>query len=197
MGDVGYVVTFRQVDPLFTIDLTDPTSPEVRGELKIPGYSAYLHPLSDTLILGIGQDATNQGRLKGSQVSLFDVSDLDNPERIAKLSLGKNSNSIAEYDHRAFLHWDETIVVPLTEYDWEDGKDSFFTGAVAIDTSGGDLREITRIVHPDGDSLDRGWNATILRSVVVDEHLYTISNLGIMQHVLDQFDAGTWLGFSF
>jgi len=197
LGDVAYLVTFRQVDPLFTIDLSDPTSPEVRGELKIPGYSAYLHPLSDTLILGIGQDATSEGRVLGSQVSLFDVSDLDNPERIAKLSLGRNSNSTAEYDHRAFLHWGDTVVVPLTEYNWEeDGKDSFFTGAVAIDTSDRDLREITRLVHPDGESRDHGWNAAILRSVVVDEGLYTISNLGIMRSDFDGFDSSSWVAFS-
>ena len=64
---VGYVVTFRQTDPLYTIDLSDPTKPRVVGELKITGYSAYLHPIGDGLLMGVGQDATDQGRRLGAQ----------------------------------------------------------------------------------------------------------------------------------
>ena len=61
LGDVGYVVTFRQVDPLYTLDLSDPRNPRTVGELKIRGYSAYLHPLGDGLLLGVGQDASERG----------------------------------------------------------------------------------------------------------------------------------------
>ena len=61
LGDVGYVVTFRQTDPLYTVDLSDPTAPKVTGELKMLGYSAYLHPIGDGRLIGIGQDATEQG----------------------------------------------------------------------------------------------------------------------------------------
>ena len=75
IGDAGYVVTFRQVDPLYTLDLSDPTEPRVAGELKIPGYSAYLHPVGDGLLLGVGQDANADGATTGVQMSLFDVSD--------------------------------------------------------------------------------------------------------------------------
>ncbi|MGI9609290.1 MAG: beta-propeller domain-containing protein [Acidimicrobiia bacterium] len=195
LGDVGYLVTFRQIDPLFTIDLSDPTNPELRGELKIPGYSSYLHPLADGIVLGIGQDATNEGRVVGSQVSLFDVSDLDNPIRIAKLRLGRDTNSVAEYDHRAFLQWGDTIVVPITSYNWDDEKNEFFTGAVAIDTSNGELNEITRLAHPDGQDWEWGWNATILRSLVVGDSLYTVSNTGIMETSLDGFDTLDFLDF--
>ena len=74
LGDVGYVVTFERTDPLYTIDLSDPAAPQVTGELEIPGYSAYLHPLGDGKLLGVGQDATTDGRTTGTQVSLFDVS---------------------------------------------------------------------------------------------------------------------------
>ncbi len=70
MGAVAYVVTFEQTDPLFTIDLSDPTNPRVVGELKMLGYSAYLHPLADGYLLGVGQDATEQGRQLGTQVAL-------------------------------------------------------------------------------------------------------------------------------
>ena len=94
IGDVGYVVTFRQVDPLYTIDLADPDRPRVLGELKIPGYSAYLHPVGDDLLLGVGQDATDQGRLQGLQISLFDVSDLARPARLQQLRLGERWSSV-------------------------------------------------------------------------------------------------------
>src|SRR5690606_3548238 len=74
MGPIGYVVTFRQVDPLYVIDLADPTAPEAVGELKIPGFSAYLHPVADGLLLGVGQDADEEtGATEGPHVSLFGV----------------------------------------------------------------------------------------------------------------------------
>ena len=82
IGDVGYVVTFRQVDPLYTLDLSQPARPRVVGELKIRGYSAYLHPLAADLLLGIGQDASERGTTLGTQVSLFDVSDPARPSRL-------------------------------------------------------------------------------------------------------------------
>ena len=83
VGDIGYVVTFRQIDPLYTIDLSVPERPRVLGELKIPGYSAYLHPVGEDLLLGVGQDATEEGRPTGTQLSLFDVSDLRKPDAAA------------------------------------------------------------------------------------------------------------------
>ena len=196
LGDVAYLVTFRQVDPLFTIDLSDPTDPTVRGKLKIPGYSSYLHPISETLVLGIGQDATSEGRIEGTQVSLFDVSDLDNPRRIAKLTLADGSNSIAEYDHRAFLQWGSTVVLPITEYDYRQAKSEYFTGAIAIEIGEGNLTEIGRLSHPDAGSWDTGWNSAIIRSLVISDSVYTISNRGILQSDLATFGDVNWLDLS-
>ena len=88
VGDTGYVVTFRQIDPLYTLDLANPESPRVLGELKIPGYSAYLHPIGEDLLLGVGQDATEEGRATGTQISIFDVSDLRKPTRVHQEALG-------------------------------------------------------------------------------------------------------------
>ena len=87
-GDTGYVVTFRQVDPLYTLDLANPSRPAVLGELKVEGYSAYLHPIGGDLLLGIGQDATGEGRVLGTQLSLFDVSNLRRPSRLHRWTLG-------------------------------------------------------------------------------------------------------------
>ncbi|QDT08134.1 beta-propeller domain-containing protein [Planctomycetes bacterium K23_9] len=79
-GERGYVVTFRRVDPLFVLDLSEPTDPQVKGELKVPGYSQYLHVLSDTHILGVGRDADpDTGLYQGLTVSLFDVTEAENP----------------------------------------------------------------------------------------------------------------------
>ena len=86
VGDTGYVVTFRQIDPLYTLDLSQPERPRVLGELKIPGYSAYLHPIGEDLLLGVGQDADENGRPLGTQLSIFDVSDLRKPTGCTRAS---------------------------------------------------------------------------------------------------------------
>ena len=85
------------------------------GELKIPGYSAYLHPVGGDLLIGVGQDATADGRQLGTQVSLFDVSDLAKPARLHQRTLADGGSSEAEWDHHAFLWWApaKLAVVPL------------------------------------------------------------------------------------
>ena len=101
-GDAGYVVTFRQVDPFYTVDLSDPADPTVVGELKIPGFSSYLHPIGDGLVLGVGSDADDSGRVTGAKVSLFDVSNLADPREVAVWTAPSGWNNIG-WDHRAFL----------------------------------------------------------------------------------------------
>ncbi|MDO8641244.1 MAG: beta-propeller domain-containing protein, partial [Nitrosarchaeum sp.] len=96
IGDTGYIVTFRQTDPFYVIDLSNPKNPEMKGELKIPGYSSYLHPLKDKLILGIGRE---NGQVK---LSLFDVSDPSNPKEKDKYTLTEYYSDI-ESNYRAFL----------------------------------------------------------------------------------------------
>ncbi len=113
IGDRGYVVTFRQVDPLYVLDLSDPARPHVGGELKIPGYSAYLHPAGEHRLIGVGQDAdVKTGRTQGLQLSLFDVSDPAAPQRLS--SVAKPAwYSEAEYDHHAFSMSGDTVLVPF------------------------------------------------------------------------------------
>ncbi len=84
--DVALVVTFRQTDPLYVVDLRDPTTPTVRGELKVPGFSAYLHPIGEHRILGVGSAATDTGQVTGAQIATFDVSDPAKPTRTAVLT---------------------------------------------------------------------------------------------------------------
>ncbi|HYH58641.1 MAG TPA: beta-propeller domain-containing protein [Thermoleophilaceae bacterium] len=180
--DVGYVVTFRQVDPLYTVDISDPQKPVVRGELKIPGFSSYLHPVGDGLLLGIGQDATDGGQTQGTQLSLFDVSDLDAPKRLHQETLGDSTGSAAEYDHHAFLYWPPTklTVVPLSDYAFDDP----FEGAVGFSVDAGTgFTELGRVEHDAGG--DEYGAAAVLRTVVAGGHVFTVSGLGVMGSELD------------
>ena len=141
VGDVGYVVTFRQIDPFYTIDLSDPTNPRVLGELKIPGFSSYLHPISDTMVLGVGSDADTDGRVTGAKVSLFDVSDLTAPQEVAVWTAPDGWNDVG-WDHRAFLWWapEELAVIPVTvRNEW--------SGAVVLRVAGGTITEVGRVDH--------------------------------------------------
>jgi uncharacterized secreted protein with C-terminal beta-propeller domain len=175
IGDVGYVVTFRQVDPLYTLSLQDPTNPRVLGELKVLGYSAYLHPIGDDLLLGIGQDATEAGRLKGTQLSVFDVSDPSAPRRLHQRALAAGSSSAVEWDHRAFLYWPATklAVVPV------DGAAAGFTvGRQGVDAVG-------EVKQP----------GTIDRSAVAAGRLLTISDAGVTSSRLTTLDEPAWLSW--
>jgi Beta propeller domain len=147
MGGVGYVVTFEQTDPLYTLDLADPAAPVVAGELKILGFSAYLHPVGDGRLLGVGQDATEEGRQLGTQIALFDVRDPAAPTRLAQAVIPESS-SAAEWDHHAFLWWAPSglAAVPVSAY----AVGGSFDGLVGfgVDVEGGTVGEIGRISHP-------------------------------------------------
>jgi hypothetical protein len=174
--DRGYVVTFRQVDPLYVLDLSDPAKPAVAGELKILGYSAYLHPIADDLLLGVGQDATEEGRTRGTQLSLFDVGDAAAPKRTHNVTLGQ-SGSEAEYDHHAFLWWAPAAlaVIPLASYPRESGEDPF-VGAIGFGVARATgIAERGRVAHP----------TAVRRSLVVGDRLFTVSDSGVKSNRLD------------
>lgn len=104
MGDVGYFVTFRQTDPLFTVDLSDPTNPKILSELKISGFSEYLHIYGEDRLLGIGMEADEEtGIQQGMKLSMFDVSDKSDVQEITKLHLEDYNYSEALYNHRAVM----------------------------------------------------------------------------------------------
>jgi uncharacterized secreted protein with C-terminal beta-propeller domain len=129
-GDIAAVVTFRQTDPLYMLDLSG--EPRVLGELKIPGFSTYLHPVGDDLLLGIGQSATLQGQVTGMQVSVFDVSDLSAPRQVDRLKLGPGWSPALD-DSRAFTYDPQRRLATFafTGYD-EATYDTAENGAIGI-----------------------------------------------------------------
>ena len=184
IDEAGFVVTFRQVDPLYTIDLADPRDPKVLGELKILGYSAYLHPLRNDLLLGVGQDASEEGRVRGFQLSLFDVSNLRRPQRLHQYGLGSYSSSEAEYEHHAFLWWPPSglAVLPIT------GQS--FIGAVGFNvarTAG--ISEAGRASHAGAG----GYDLPVRRALVVGGRLFTLSDEGLEQNSLTSLAEEAWL----
>jgi hypothetical protein len=133
MGEVGYIVTFKKVDPLFTVDLSNPMDPRIRGELKIPGYSSYLHPMQPGFLLAIGKqtEEAEQGEFawfQGVALSIFDVRDLENPLQVQKIAIGgRGTNSEALNDHKAFRYIPEenVVVVPIDLYSESSGQNSY------------------------------------------------------------------------
>ncbi len=179
VGDLLYLVTFRQVDPLFVIDLANPTQPKVLGELKVPGLSNYLQPVDKDHILGIGWENHTV------KVSLFDVSDSTNPVEITKFSVGVPSGSPAEWDHHAVL-FDGSMGLLVIPVDiWGYGAPALSshnpvaatTGAYVFKVGAGSGINLRGIISHQG-------GAEIQRSLYIGEYLYTISRALVKANAL-------------
>lgn len=157
---LAIVVTFRQVDPLYAVDLGDPDAPELLGELKIPGFSEYLHPLGQQRLVGLGQGPAGTRGGWGAQAGLFDVTDLTDPRRLDVLSYGAGSQALAGLDPRQ-VTWlpDERTLLTVVAKGWT-GR----TGYVSVLTLDGgpienrmvevehgqDVDEVRTVPLPDG-----------------------------------------------
>jgi uncharacterized secreted protein with C-terminal beta-propeller domain len=187
IGPVGYCVTFRQVDPLYTLDLRDPAAPKVTGELKITGYSAYLHPAGEGRLIGIGQEASEKGRTLGTQVSLFDVSDPAGPRRLSQL-FQKDSGSEAEWDPHAFLYWPKTglSVIPLTQQNE--------SGALVLKIDDAGVSKLGMIKHPVQEQQgDYPYQPGIQRSMVIGTSIWTLSQEGVQVNDATTLAAQAWI----
>jgi hypothetical protein len=197
LGDTGYVVTFEQTDPLFTIDLSDPERPRVLGELVIPGFSSYLHPIAGDRLIGVGTGPDEQAGTFGLQVSLFDVSDLSDPRLEHRVTFDGGSSEVA-YDHHAFLWWQprDLAVLPVQTYEHGDSPscapDQPCPGgaayarpkadAVGLTVRPAGIAEAGRVAH-DG--------AVVRRSIVIGDRLITVSDAGVKASSLDTWaDSG-------
>jgi hypothetical protein len=193
IGKVAYVVTFRSVDPLYTVDLSVPSAPRVAGTLELAGYSAYLHPVGAGLLLGIGQAVGAANEPSGTQLELFDTSDPAAPRLLARTLLGEGSSSTVQYEHHAFLFWpaSELVVIPVSIFaphavplplatksspasgpEAEDG----FTGAIGFHVDRAGISELGRVEH---DPLE-GFTPSIDRALVLGGRLFTVSREGLM-----------------
>jgi beta propeller domain-containing protein len=171
IGSVGYVVTFRQVDPLYTLDLSVPAHPRVAGELELTGYSAYLAPAGDGRLLGIGQQADSQGRTTGLQVALFDVRDPAHPTRLAQL-VKNDFHSEAESDPHAFLYWPATGAAVLPVNSWT-GTD-YQASALVLHVSDSAITEQGTVEQPLSDQ-----PLGISRTLMIGSDLWTMSPAGL------------------
>ncbi len=217
MGEKAYLVTFKKVDPLFVIDLSNPRNPSVLGKLKIPGYSDYLHPYDENHIIGIGKEAVEAEEgdfawYQGIKIAIFDVSDVENPIELHKVVIGdRGTDSPLLYDHKALLFDKERnlFVIPVTvaEIKGEPSSanqygDFVFQGAYVYDINLDDGFKLRgRITHYDDQEIFQksGYyfygNAQITRSLFIDDVLYTFSNARLQLNKLDSLERIKMLEF--
>ena len=202
-GNTAYVVTFVQTDPLFVIDLTDVKAPKILGELKIPGYSAYLHPVGDGLVIGVGLDGTETGTNGGMKVSLFDVSDPTKPVECGKFTMSGYENEEAQvyvdsdayYDHKA-LCWDaqnKIMYIPYSKnihrWSYSDGENYNKTTAGIVALKVNEAEKALTVVgeyianSTDYAQPDEFARATYINNVIFGYSRYT--------GLLCSFDKGT------
>jgi uncharacterized secreted protein with C-terminal beta-propeller domain len=217
MGDKAYLVTFKKVDPFFTLDMADPKNPKVLGALKIPGYSDYLHPYDENHIIGIGKNTTEEDTedgdfawYQGIKIAIFDVTDFANPKELHKVIIGdRGTDSYALDDHKAFLFDKDKnlLVIPvlLAELSDEQREDKnteantqgeyTFQGAFVYNISLDKGLELKgKITHMDNqEKLDDNYGyydeaETVKRALYIDDLLYTISNYRIKANNLETLE---------
>ncbi len=141
-GDYAYIVTFRQTDPLFVINLSDPKNPKIEGELKLPGFSSYLHSVGDGMLVGIGNDGNEINANGNMKVSLFSVSDPKNPKELSSVKVGSDNDYISSevsYSYKAFVNLPNgEFAVPFS---LNYGKNQMY---IHYGISDGAVREIAR-----------------------------------------------------
>jgi hypothetical protein len=195
-GPTGYVVTFRQTDPLYVLDLRDPRKPRTAGQLKINGYSAYLHPAGDGLLIGVGQDATSQGRTTGTQVSLFDVRDPASPHRLSVYKVDSGTSEV-EFDPHAFLYRPDTglTVLPVQRFATTPAPNAGFNGqALVLSVRGRQVREVG-MVHQPREESQPALYSTIRRSLTIGTTLWTMSDVGLQASDAAGLTQQAWVPF--
>ncbi|HEY2832918.1 MAG TPA: beta-propeller domain-containing protein [Sporichthyaceae bacterium] len=188
-GDLAAVVTFRQTDPLYLVDLSDPAHPKLRGELKTPGFSAYLHPTGNGGLLGIGHSADDQGHITGLQAQQFNIADPAHPTRTDVLDLGQGWTSV-ESDSRAFTYltsrrlavvpaWINKKVScpPNAQCMAADGSGQGFVGEINVPAAIGILVDANGTLHRAGEFIG---DSSILRVIPVGNQLAAITDTSVV-----------------
>jgi len=186
VGERGYVVTFKQTDPLFVLDFKDPAKPILAGQLKIPGFSSYLHPYKENMLIGLGKEVLDKGEqgieVKGLKISLFDVSDAANPKEVSSLALGgTGSDSSVLFDHKAFLLVPDKDLIAFPMSLTKEGSTNYMTdfqglGVFKIEAdkivAAGRISNLSTTVQ--GDVVFDNAKI-ILRSLYINDYLYVMS----------------------
>ena len=208
VGDVGYVVTYQQIDPLFVISFKDVTQPVILSALKVTGYSDYLHPLAGGYLLGVGKETVpasdgNYSYYLGLKVSLFRVYEDGTSAQVAKLDIGdRGTDSPVLSDHLAFTY-DPTrnlTVIPLTLYRVSGNQtygggilaygDPVWQGVYVIRADASGLKVVGQVSqYPAGQNVGDYPNASLSidRSIIIGDYLYTISQGEVMASSLGSF----------
>jgi len=190
MGDKVYMVTFKQVDPLYIIDTSDPTKPKVLGFLKIPGYSTYLHPVDETHILGFGYE-TEVNSLGGTttaglKISLFDVTDVNKPKEISTDVIGKSGTySELLYNHKALMFSLNKGIMAFPVMRTGENYATDFIGAYVYNISTDEIKLKTEISHMENIK-DVYTNGNEIRRIMyIGDYLYTFSDNMMQVHEIN------------
>ena len=198
MGNRAYMVTFVETDPLFVIDLSNPTTPTVLGELKIPGYSKYLHPYDETHLIGIGEDTevVNYGYgdrvvTNGMKMAMFDVTDPNNPQELYNVKIGeKGTYSELLYNHKALLFSKEKNIIAFPISITDNDYKVIFQGAIVYGVSLEKGFELKTKISNSATDYDRYYSRNrVERIIYIKDTLFTLSN-GLIKAVdLNTFET--------
>ncbi|MFN2562824.1 MAG: beta-propeller domain-containing protein, partial [Jatrophihabitans sp.] len=191
LGPLAYVVTFRSVDPLYVLDLHDPTHPRRSAELTMTGYSDYLHPVGPGRLLGVGESVNSNGIVNGLQISLFDSSSAQHTRRLAHLTRA-NTPSESPIDPHAFLYWPAAKLAILPINSW-NGNESGAALVVRVGDIG--LRTVGTIRNPAVSTTD-GYDSGITRTLVIGDDIWTMSSSGMQVSDLTTLDRRAWVLFT-
>lgn len=193
MNGKGYLVTFRQVDPLFALDLSNPNAPRVTGELKIPGFSEFMVPMDDNHLLTIGRDATNEGRVQGLALQIFDVTNPARPTLAHKFAYANTEygHSEALYDPKAFTYQKDRGLVAFPYYaSGRNGmRSSLEVFRVNVQTGfskSGSLDHSPFFASQPGGYACGYYSPSVRRGVFLEDVIYSISYGGVIAQKVDQ-----------
>lgn len=185
-GDIGYFVTFKEVDPLFSVDLSNPSNPTILGSLKIPGFSEYMHPFKENLLLGLGKEATENGEKTGLKLSMFDTSDKGNISEINKLVIEDYKYSYSFYNHKSITVDSNKNLISFPAINdyviFEYSKEKGFTekGKITFETEDDD-----NYIYEDN-----------IRGIYINNFLYLCSKSWIKVYSLENFNEVSSCNFN-
>ena len=201
MGSRGFLVASRQVDPLITFDLTDPTNPTKVAELQVSGFSSFLYPIDDTHLLAVGEFTTGDDVSSQLQLTLFDVANLSAPAVVSQVLVGQGwASSQALWDPKALTWFPEKKLLALPFVDWQPSADwsgfisdlrLFTVDTTAGITPAGSLSMADVYESTGNQSWSYYWSPLVTRSILADNAVYAISNAGIRSALVP--DLPSWL----